>query len=52
MFGFPRMQEFVGAHPGGASLIDFLLAELAQFTGEEWEQEDDIALLTLQRLRS
>jgi serine phosphatase RsbU (regulator of sigma subunit) len=52
MFGFPRMQEFVGAHPGGASLIDFLLAELAQFTGEEWEQEDDIALLTLQRLGS
>jgi serine phosphatase RsbU (regulator of sigma subunit) len=52
MFGFPRMQEFVGVHPGGASLIDFLLAELAQFTGEEWDQEDDIALLTLQRLRS
>jgi serine phosphatase RsbU (regulator of sigma subunit) len=52
MFGFPRMQEFVGAHPGGASLIDFLPAELAQFTGVEWEQEDDIALLTLQRLRS
>jgi PAS domain S-box-containing protein len=52
MFGFPRMQEFVGAHPGGASLIYFLLAELERFTGEEWEQEDDIALLTLQRLRS
>jgi PAS domain S-box-containing protein len=52
MFGFPRMQEFVGAHPGGASLIDFLLAELEHFTGEEWEQEDDIVLLTLQRLRS
>jgi PAS domain S-box-containing protein len=52
MFGFPRMQGLVGAHPGGASLIDFLLGELEQFTGEEWEQEDDIALLTLQRLRS
>src|SRR5215208_4955596 len=52
MFGFPRMQEFVEAHPGGASLIYFLLAELERFTGEEWEQEDDIALLTLQRLRS
>src|ERR687893_638206 len=38
MFGLPRMQEFVGAHPGGASLIDFLLAELEQFTGEDWEQ--------------
>jgi PAS domain S-box-containing protein len=52
MFGFPRMQEFVGAHPGGATLIDFLLAELEHFTGEEWEQEDDITLLTLQRFRS
>jgi serine phosphatase RsbU (regulator of sigma subunit) len=52
MFGFPRMQEFVGAHPGGATLIDSLLAELERFTGEEWEQEDDITLLTLQRFRS
>jgi PAS domain S-box-containing protein len=52
MFGFPRMQGLVGAHPGGATLIDFLLAELERFTGEEWEQEDDITLLTLQRFRS
>ena len=52
MFGFPRMQRLVGAHPGGATLMDFLLAELERFTGEEWEQEDDIALLTLQRFRS
>jgi len=52
MFGFPRMQGFVGAHPGGATLIDSLLAELGHFTGEEWEQEDDITLVTLQRSRS
>ena len=52
MFGFPRMQRYVGAYPEGAALIDSLLAELEQFTGEEWEQEDDITLLTLQRLRS
>ena len=49
MFGFPRMQGFVGAHSGDATLIDCLLAELERFTGEDWEQEDDIALLTLQR---
>jgi serine phosphatase RsbU (regulator of sigma subunit) len=30
-------------------LIDSLLAELEQFTGEEWEQEDDITLVTLER---
>jgi PAS domain S-box-containing protein len=52
MFGFPRMEGFVGAHSGGATLIDSLLAELEQFTGKEWEQEDDITLLTLQRFRS
>jgi len=52
MFGTLRMEEFVRAHPGGATLIDSLLAELGQFTGEAWEQEDDIALLTLQRFRS
>src|SRR5919107_984578 len=52
MFGFPRMQSFVGAHPDAATLIDSLLAELERFTGEEWQQEDDITLLTLQRFRS
>ena len=52
MFGFPRMQGHVSAHPEGASLIDSLLGELERFTGEDWEQEDDITLLTLQRLGS
>jgi serine phosphatase RsbU (regulator of sigma subunit) len=52
MFGFPRVQGFIGTHPGGATLIDSLLAELGRFTGEEWEQEDDITLVTLQRARS
>ncbi len=49
MFGFPRLQGFVGAHPGGATMIDFLLDELARFVGGGWEQEDDITLVTLQR---
>jgi hypothetical protein len=26
-----------------------LLSELARFTGDEWEQEDDITLVTLER---
>jgi PAS domain S-box-containing protein len=50
MFGFPRMERLIGAHQGGATLIESLLAELKRFTGEGWEQEDDITLLTLQRL--
>jgi serine phosphatase RsbU (regulator of sigma subunit) len=49
MFGFPRLQGFVGAHPGGATMIDFLLKELARFVGDSWEQEDDITLVTLER---
>jgi serine phosphatase RsbU (regulator of sigma subunit) len=50
MFGFPRLQGLVGTHrSGGSSLIGFLLSELTRFTGEEWEQEDDITLVTLER---
>ncbi len=50
MFGFPRLQGLVGAQrSGGSSLITFLLSELRRFTGEGWEQEDDITLVTLDR---
>src|SRR5919112_1846873 len=52
MFGIPRMEEFVVAHPGGAALVESLLTELERFTGMEQEQEDDITLLTLQRFRA
>jgi sigma-B regulation protein RsbU (phosphoserine phosphatase) len=50
MFGFPRIEKFVRAHAAGDTLIDSLLAELERFTGDEWEQEDDITLLMLQKL--
>jgi serine phosphatase RsbU (regulator of sigma subunit) len=50
MFGFPRLQGLVGTHrSGGSSLIGFLLTELTRFTGDGWEQEDDITLVTLER---
>jgi steroid delta-isomerase-like uncharacterized protein len=50
MFGFPRLRELVTEHAGEErSLGDFLLGELYTFTGEGWEQEDDITLLTLRR---
>jgi serine phosphatase RsbU (regulator of sigma subunit) len=50
MFGFPRLQGLVGTHrSGGQELVNFLLSELARFTGEGWEQEDDITLVTLER---
>jgi serine phosphatase RsbU (regulator of sigma subunit) len=49
MFGFPRLQALLEVHADGASLIDFLLSELRSFTGEGWEQEDDMTMLTLKR---
>ena len=49
MFGFPRLKDLVARGQGGDALIDLLLRELDVFTGEAWEQEDDITLVTLQR---
>ena len=49
MFGFPRLRELVAEHGEERSLENFLLEELERFTGEGWEQEDDITLLTLRR---
>jgi serine phosphatase RsbU (regulator of sigma subunit)/predicted ester cyclase len=51
MFGFPRLRRLVGEHDGAdGSLVDRLLQELFGFVGDGWEQEDDITLVTLQRL--
>jgi predicted ester cyclase len=49
MFGFPRLRALVAEHGENRSLGNFLLEELYSFVGEEWEQEDDITLLTLER---
>jgi len=49
MFGFPRLRSLVAEHDGEGLLVDFLMEELYSFTGEGWEQEDDITLVTLQR---
>jgi serine phosphatase RsbU (regulator of sigma subunit) len=52
MFGFPRLRALVAGHGEERSLETFLLEELYSFTGEGWEQEDDITLLTLERSAS
>jgi serine phosphatase RsbU (regulator of sigma subunit) len=50
MFGTPRLRGLLSERPeGGRGLSAALLEELRRFTGEEWEQEDDITLLTLER---
>ena len=48
--GFPRLQGLVRAYrSGGSSLIGFLHSELSRFTGKDWDQEDNITLVTVER---
>jgi len=50
MFGTPRLRSLLSERfEGGRGLSATLLDELERFTGEGWEQEDDITLLTLRR---
>src|SRR3712207_2336850 len=51
MFGFPGLRVLVAEHDDDdeRSLVNSLLGELYSFVGEGWEQEDDIALVTLRR---
>lgn len=47
MFGFPHLMKLLEDVPGNTPIVDYLLAELAGFTGPDWEQEDDVTLVTL-----
>jgi serine phosphatase RsbU (regulator of sigma subunit)/anti-sigma regulatory factor (Ser/Thr protein kinase) len=49
MFGFPRVKGIVASKANGKELIDDLLTSLHRFTGADWQQEDDITLVTLSR---
>jgi serine phosphatase RsbU (regulator of sigma subunit)/predicted ester cyclase len=50
MFGFPRLRTLITERAEEERpLGELLLEELYSFTGEGWEQEDDITLLTLKR---
>jgi serine phosphatase RsbU (regulator of sigma subunit)/anti-sigma regulatory factor (Ser/Thr protein kinase) len=52
MFGTPRVISLMGLADSGSALIDRLLLELEHFTDSNQEQEDDITLVTLERVRS
>lgn len=51
MFGFLRLETLLRelAQAQDTSVIDYLLNELAIFTGGDWEQEDDVTMVSLQR---
>jgi anti-sigma regulatory factor (Ser/Thr protein kinase) len=40
----------MAAKPENVSEVAFLLDQLASFTGPDWEQEDDVTLITLERM--
>ena len=48
MFGFARLKKMVQNSSGGERLIAECLIELRICVGEDWEQEDDITLVTLE----
>ena len=49
MYGFPRLRAEMTEDDAGSELLDRLLDTLHSFTGADWEQEDDITLVTLRR---
>lgn len=52
MFGYPRLQALLASRPEQTAVVADALTALADFTGTGWEQEDDITLVALQRLRA
>jgi hypothetical protein len=52
MFGFPRLQSLLARYPIDEDVNQFVRRQLMAFTGTEWEQEDDITMVSLQRERS
>jgi serine phosphatase RsbU (regulator of sigma subunit)/anti-sigma regulatory factor (Ser/Thr protein kinase) len=50
MFSFGRLVDTVGQADVPDALIPHVLDTLAQFTGDDWEQEDDITVVAAYRL--
>jgi anti-sigma regulatory factor (Ser/Thr protein kinase) len=47
MFGFPRLQSLMAELGPETDVVPYLLGKLAEFTGPDWEQEDDVTLVLL-----
>jgi serine phosphatase RsbU (regulator of sigma subunit)/anti-sigma regulatory factor (Ser/Thr protein kinase) len=51
MLGVPRLKRLIAEHQNGQSgLIDHVMEHFRRFTGPHWEAEDDVTLLSLQRV--
>ncbi len=49
MYGFPRLMELLESENTEDGMIDPVLNDLSAFTGEGWEQEDDVTLVSFHR---
>jgi serine phosphatase RsbU (regulator of sigma subunit) len=49
MFGLPRLYDRLAEGAFGPETIDYLCARLAEFTGPDWEQEDDVTFVVITR---
>ncbi|MBI4790312.1 MAG: SpoIIE family protein phosphatase [Chloroflexi bacterium] len=49
MFDFPRLRQLMAAYQPQMAIIDCLMSALREFAGAQWEQEDDVTLLTVER---
>jgi anti-sigma regulatory factor (Ser/Thr protein kinase) len=49
MFGVPRVRELMASDLAGSELLDVVLDALHRFVGRDWDQEDDITLVALER---
>lgn len=49
MFGMARLQTLISQHAGGEALIAYLRDALFGFSGADWEQEDDVTFVVVQR---
>jgi serine phosphatase RsbU (regulator of sigma subunit) len=47
MFGLPRLYDRLAEVACDPHIIDYLLASLAEFTGPDWEQEDDVTFVII-----
>lgn len=55
MFDYPRLQKLLAEQPdgqplAGEALLKFLMAQLHEFTGPDWVQEDDVTMVAIERL--
>ncbi len=47
MYGTDRLKRRLQEHAGTGPLVEYLYQDLQAFAGPDWEQEDDVTLVTL-----